>query len=98
MKSLICVRLFETLMDCSLPVSTIHGIFPGKSTGVGCHFFLQIFIRDDIKKYIYNKNPNLKKVKYLVIEKIKFFSKLAHNRNNKEFQEFCKKIEMQKSR
>ena len=52
MKSLICVRLFETLMDCSLPVSTIHGIFPGKSTGVGCHFFLQIFIRDDIKKYI----------------------------------------------
>ena len=32
------------------------------------------------------------------MEKIKFFSKLAHNRNNKEFQEFCKKIEMQKSR
>ena len=28
-------------MDCSLPGSSIHGIFPGKSTGVGCHFLLQ---------------------------------------------------------
>ena len=25
------------LMDCSLPGSSVHGIFPGKSTGVGCH-------------------------------------------------------------
>ena len=23
-------------MDCSLPGSSVHGIFPGKSTGVGC--------------------------------------------------------------
>ena len=28
-------------VDCSLPVSSVHGIFPGKSTGVGCHFLLQ---------------------------------------------------------
>ena len=28
-------------MDCSLSGSSIHGIFPGKSTGVGCHFLLQ---------------------------------------------------------
>ena len=28
-------------MDCSLPGSSVHGIFPGKSTGVGCHFLLQ---------------------------------------------------------
>ena len=31
-------------MDCSLPGSSIHGIFqdiPGKNTGVGCHFLLQ---------------------------------------------------------
>ena len=28
-------------MDCSLPGSSIHGIFPGKNTGVGCHFPLQ---------------------------------------------------------
>ena len=28
-------------MDCSLPGFSIHGIFPGKSTGVGCHFLLQ---------------------------------------------------------
>ena len=29
-------------MDCSLPGSSIHGIFPGKSTGVGCHCLLQL--------------------------------------------------------
>ena len=29
------------IMDCSLPGSSIHGIFPGKSPGVGCHFLLQ---------------------------------------------------------
>ena len=28
-------------MDCSLPGFSIHGIFSGKSTRVGCHFFLQ---------------------------------------------------------
>ena len=28
-------------MDCSPPDSSIHGIFPGKNTGVGCHFLLQ---------------------------------------------------------
>ena len=27
-------------MDCSLPGSSFHGIFPGKSTGVGCHCLL----------------------------------------------------------
>ena len=28
-------------MDCSRPASSVHGIFPGKNTGMGCHFFLQ---------------------------------------------------------
>ena len=28
-------------MDCSLPGSSVHGIFPGKSTGVGCHCLLR---------------------------------------------------------
>ena len=28
-------------MDCSLPASSVHEIFPGKDTGVGCHFPLQ---------------------------------------------------------
>ena len=28
-------------MDCSLPGSSVHGIFPGKSPGVGCHHLLQ---------------------------------------------------------
>ena len=27
--------------DCSLPGSSVHGDFPGKNTGVGCHFLLQ---------------------------------------------------------
>ena len=32
-------------MDCSLPSppgSSVHGIFPGKNTGVGCHALLQV--------------------------------------------------------
>ena len=28
-------------MDCSLPGSSVHGIFPGNSTRVDCHFLLQ---------------------------------------------------------
>ena len=28
--------------DCSPPGSSIHGIFPGKNTGVGCQFLLQL--------------------------------------------------------
>ena len=27
-------------MACSPPGSSVHGIFPGKNTGVGCHFLL----------------------------------------------------------
>ena len=34
-----CLTLGDP-MDCSLPGSSVHGIFPGKSTGVGCHCFL----------------------------------------------------------
>ena len=29
-------------MDCSPPGSSIHGIFPGKNTGVGCHYLLRV--------------------------------------------------------
>ena len=28
-------------MNCSLPVSSVHGDSPGKNTGVGCHALLQ---------------------------------------------------------
>ena len=28
-------------MDCSPPGSSVHGIFSGKNTGVGCHFLLK---------------------------------------------------------
>ena len=35
-----CLTLCDP-MDCSLPGSSVHGIFPGKNTGVGCHYLLQ---------------------------------------------------------
>ena len=36
------VQLFVTPMDSSPPGSSVHGILPGKNTGVGCHFLLQV--------------------------------------------------------
>ena len=44
MRVCMCAQSCPTLcnpMCCSLPGSSVHGIFPGKSTGVGCHFLLQ---------------------------------------------------------
>ena len=35
----LCPTLHDP-MDCSLPGSSVHGIFPGKSTGVSCHCLL----------------------------------------------------------
>ena len=35
-----CLTLCD-FMGCSLPGFSVHGIFPGKSTGVNCHFLLQ---------------------------------------------------------
>ena len=35
-----CLTLCDP-MDCSLSDSSVHEIFPGTSTGVGCHFHLQ---------------------------------------------------------
>ena len=34
-----CLTLSDS-MDCSLPGSSVHGIFPGKRTGVGCRCLL----------------------------------------------------------
>ena len=36
----LCLTLCDP-MDCSLPSSSVNGIFPGKNTGVGCYFLLQ---------------------------------------------------------
>ena len=36
----LCLILCDS-MDYSLPVSSVHGDSPGKSTGVGCHVLLQ---------------------------------------------------------
>ena len=35
-----CVTLCEP-MDCSLPGPSVHGVSPGKNTGVGCYALLQ---------------------------------------------------------
>ena len=35
-----CLTLCDP-MDCSPPGSSVHGIFPGKNTGVHCHSLLQ---------------------------------------------------------
>ena len=35
------VRLFATPWTVARPGSSGHGDFPGKNTGVGCHFLLQ---------------------------------------------------------
>ena len=38
------------IMDCHPPGSSVHEIFPGKNTGVGCHFLLQgIFLTQGSK-------------------------------------------------
>ena len=40
-QSLSHVRLFATPRTVALSGSSVHGIFSGKNTGVGCHFLLQ---------------------------------------------------------
>ena len=35
-----CPTLCDPI-DCSLPGSSVHGIFPGKNTRMGCRFLLQ---------------------------------------------------------
>ena len=35
-----CLTLCDP-MDCNLPDSSVHGDFPGKNTGVGCHALIQ---------------------------------------------------------
>ena len=38
-------------MDCSLPGSSVHGDFPSKNTGVGCHLLLQgIFLTQGLNQ------------------------------------------------
>ena len=39
-----CLTLCEPV-ECSPPGSSVHGIFPGKNTGVGCYFSLQEIFR-----------------------------------------------------
>ena len=37
-------------MDCSPPGSSVHGIFPGRNPGMGCHFLLQrIFLTQGLR-------------------------------------------------
>ena len=40
MRAQLCLTLCDP-MDCSPPGSSVRGIFPGKNTGMHCHFLLQ---------------------------------------------------------
>ena len=61
-------------MDCNLPGSSGHGIFPGKSMGVGCHCLLPIQgkIRSFAVKQMYHtgKQNGDKKQKQMNIKKL----------------------------
>ena len=47
-----CLTLCDP-MDCRTPGSSVHGIFPGKNTGVSCHFLLHgIFPTQGLKLYL----------------------------------------------
>ena len=47
-------------MDCSPPGSSVHGDFPGKNTGVGCHALLQgIFLTERL-------NPGLPHCRWIL--------------------------------
>ena len=45
-----CLNLCNP-MGCSLPGSSVHGIFPGKSTGVDCHYWSIIALQCCISFY-----------------------------------------------
>ena len=53
-----CLTLCDP-MNYSPPVSYIHGIFPGKNTGVGCHFLLQGGLPDPGIKLVSLASPVL---------------------------------------
>ena len=47
-----CLTLCDP-MDYSLPGSSVHGIFPGTNTGMGCHFLLhEIFQTQGSNPYL----------------------------------------------
>ena len=47
------VWLFWDPMDCSLPGSSVHGIFLAKNTELGCHFLLQWIIPTQDQTHIF---------------------------------------------
>ena len=46
-------RTLSDPTDCSLPGSSIHGIFPGKSTGVGTSTYTPLHIPDLLNKDLF---------------------------------------------
>ena len=55
-----CAQLCLTLCDptdCSPPGSSVHGIFPGKNTGMDCHLLHQgIFLTQGSNKSLHTEN------------------------------------------
>ena len=54
-----CPTLCDS-MDCSPPGSSVHGNFPGKSAGVGCHFLFQgIFLTQGLNPSLPHRRQTL---------------------------------------
>ena len=63
-------------MDCSLPGSSVHGIFQAKSTGVGCHRLLQIVCQQHIKIQLSFKKLMLSSVNLKIRQQLCIFLKV----------------------
>ena len=81
-------------MDCSPPGSSVHGIFPGKSTGVGCQCLLQ-----DICQVESNQSAISVDQKQLDVGNFMWFSGVLRSREagscdsfNRYCQCFCKVV------
>ena len=71
--------IFCKPMDCSPPGSSVHGVSPGKKTGVGCHALLQgvfptqglnpglLHCRQILYQLSYQGSPSGKKLKNIYI-------------------------------
>ena len=62
-----CPTLWDP-MDYTLPGSSVHGIFSGKNTGVGCHFLLQgMFPTQVSNPYLFSSVQPLSRVQLFAI-------------------------------
>ena len=84
-----CPTLYDP-MKYSLPYSSVHEIFPGKDTGMGCRFFLQgIFPNQGLNLGLLHCRQILYRLSYkgslfgiLLVVKLYTLSHKMYNRDN----------------